>query len=144
MSKIGSLVYLQVATKLLVGETSTDIAQAANIIDVSAKADGRGRGLEYGRLSTTINVSGIADTTPSATKTGIKELLDLQLAGTKVAVSIANYTSVAGTTDVTGDILFTGTALISNVQATFADDTGNTFSATLEIDGLLTTALATA
>ena len=144
MSKIGSLVYLQVATKLLVGETSTDISQAANIIDVSAKADGRGRGLEYGRLSTTINVSGIADTTPSATKTGIKELLDLQSAGTKVAVTIANYTTSAGTTDVTGDILFSGTALLSNVQATFADDTGNTFSATLEIDGLLTTALATA
>lgn len=144
MSKIGTYVYLTVATKLLVGETSNDITQSANMIDVSAKSDGRGRALEYGRLSTTINVSGIADTTPSGSKTGIKELLDLQLAGTKVAISIANYTSVAGTTDVTGDILFTGTALLSNVQATFADDTGNTFSATLEIDGLLTTALATA
>ena len=144
MAKIGSLVYLTVATKLLVGETSVDLTQAANIIDVSAKSDGRGRALEYGRLSTTINVSGIADTTPSATKTGIKELLDLQIAGTKVAVSIANYTTKDGTTDVTGDILFTGTALLSNVQGTFADDTGNTFSATLEIDGLLTSAVSIA
>lgn len=144
MSKIGSLVFLQVATKMLVGETSVDISQAANIIDVSSKSDGRGRGLEYGRLSTTINVSGIADTTPSATKTGIKELLDLQLAGTKVAVVIANYTTTAGTADVTGDWTFVGNALISNVQGTFADDAENTFSATLEIDGLITTPLATA
>jgi hypothetical protein len=137
--KTGSLVLMKVATKLLIGETSTSFTSDSNAIDVSNKQSGRDTNVEYGRMNRTFTVTSIAETTPNGTYWGVKDALDAQEAGTKVAVLLAAYTTKVGTTYVSGDWSLVGTALITNVSVEAGDDAANTLSVTLQIDGALTT-----
>lgn len=138
--KTGSLVFMKIATKLAIGETSSSFSSDANAIDVSSKLSGRDTNVEYGRMNRTFTVSNIGDTTPNATYWGIKDALDAQAAATKVDVILTSYTTKAGTTPVSGDVKLSGTAIITNVSWEAADDGAQTFSVTLQIDGALTVA----
>lgn len=139
--KTGSLVFMKIATKLAIGETSSSFSSDSNAIDVSNKLSGRDTNVEYGRMNRTITVSNIGDTTPNATYWGIKDALDAQIAGTKVAVILTSYTTKAATTPVTGDVKLSGTAIITNVSWESGDDAAQTFSVTLQFDGALTVAV---
>lgn len=138
--KTGSLVLMKIATKLAIGETSSSFTSDSNAIDVSSKLSGRDTNVEYGRMNRTFTVNNINDTTPNATYWGMKDAIDAQIAGTKVAVVLTSYTAKAGTTAVAGDVKLTATCTITNVSAEFGDDSASTFSVTLQVDGALTTA----
>lgn len=139
--KTGSLVLVKIATKLATGETSGSFSQSANAIDVSSKLSGRDTNVEYGRMNRTISVSSIADTTPNPTYFGFKDAIEAQIAGTKVAVLITSYTDKTGATDIVGDTGLSGTGIITDVSWEFGDDSAQTFSLTIQIDGALTPAI---
>ena len=138
--KTGSLVFMKIATKLAIGETSTSFSSDSNAIDVSSKLSGRDTNVEYGRMNRTFTVSNIGDTTPNATYWGIKDALDAQIAATKVAVILTSYTTAAATLAVSGDVKLSGTCIITNVSWESGDDAAQTFSVTLQVDGTLTPA----
>lgn len=141
MSKISSLVFLKIGTKILVGETSNSLSSTSDMIDVSSKVSGRARNIEYGRISQTISVSSIGTWTPPTTEYGFQDAITAQNDGTKATVTITNYTDKTAATEVVGDTIFSGTALLSDVTLDQNDNEAQTFSATLEIDGLLTSAV---
>jgi len=136
--KTGSLVFMKIATKLAIGETSSSFNSDSNAIDVSSKLSGRDTNVEYGRMNRTFTVTNIGDVTPNATYWGLKDALDAQASGTKVAVSVTSYTTKAGTTAVTGDVILSATCIITNVSQDFGDDSAQAFSVTLQVDGALT------
>lgn len=139
--KTGSLVFMKIATKLAIGETSSSFSSDANAIDVSNKLSGRDTNVEYGRMNRTFTVSNVGDVTPNATYWGLKDALDAQEAGTKVAVTLTSYTDKTGGTEVLGDVILSGTCIITNVTSDFGDDSAQTFSVTLQVDGALTVGL---
>lgn len=136
--KTGSLVFMTIDDLINVGETSSSFTQDANMIEVSNKLSGRDTNIEYGRLNRTFTVNNIADTDPNVSVFGIKEALDAQEAGTKVTVKLTSYTDKTVTTKVEGDVILSGEAIITNVSWEAADDSAQTFSMTLQIDGVLT------
>ena len=89
-------------------------------------------------MNRTFTVTNIGDVTPNATYWGLKDALDAQASGTKVAVSVTSYTTKAGTTAVTGDVILSATCIITNVSQDFGDDSAQAFSVTLQVDGALT------
>lgn len=137
--KTGSLVFMKIATKLAIGETNFDFSSDSNFIDVSNKRTGRSTAGEYGRMNTTFSVTNIGDTTPNGTYWGIKDAVDAQIAGTKVAVTVTSYTDKTAGTEVSGDIIFSGTCIITNVSWSGGDDAAQSFSVSLQLDGDLTT-----
>jgi len=139
--KTGSLVFMTIDDLINVGETSSSFTQDANAIEVSNKLSGRDTNVEYGRLNRTFTVNNIADTDPNVSVFGIKEALDAQAAGTKVTVKLTSYTDKTVTTKVEGDVILSGEAIITNVSWEAADDSAQTFSMTLQIDGVLTSAV---
>lgn len=141
--KTGSLVFITIGTKLMVGETSLTLNTATDLIETSNKLNGRGTGFEYGRIRTTISVSSVEDITPVATKMCYADLYALIAAGTKPAILITRYTDKTGVTDVVGDSFFSGTAVISDISADYPDNAMSTLSCNMTIDGDLTTGVNT-
>lgn len=139
--KTGSLVFMTIDDLINVGETSSSFTQDANMIEVSNKLSGRDTNIEYGRLNRTFTVNNIADTDPNVSVFGIKEALDAQAAGTKVTVKLTSYTDKTAATKVEGDVILSGEAIITNVSWEAADDSAQTFSMTLQVDGELTSAV---
>lgn len=139
--KTGSLVLVKIATKLATGETSSSFSQSSNAIDVSSKLSGRDTNVEYGRMNRTFSVNSIADTTPNATYFGYKDAIDAQIAGTKVAVIITSYSDKTGATVVAADTALSGTGIITDVSLEAGDDSAQTFSLTVQVDGALTSAV---
>ena len=139
--KTGSLVFMKIATKLAIGETSASFNSDSNAIDVSNKLSGRDTNVEYGRNNRTFSVTNIGDTTPNATYWGLADALAAQEAGTKVAVTMTSYTSKAGTTVTAGDTIVSATCIITNASFEGGDDSANTFTVSLQVDGALTVAV---
>jgi hypothetical protein len=141
--KTGSRVFIKVGTKLFIGETSSSISTTTTMIPVSSKISGRGSNKEYGRIETSISVSGIEDTTPDAQKLNFKDMYDIIAAATKPAILLTSYTDATAATEVVSDVYFSGTGLISDANAEYPDDSQSTMSCTIQIDGLLTTGVNT-
>jgi hypothetical protein len=137
MSKIGTCVKITLETKELVGELSTSLATAVNLIEVSSKASKRESNFEYGRIANTLSVNSIGETDGTVTTETWKDLHDAAVAGTKVAVEITNY-AADGTTKVIGDVNIAGTALIGNLTEDYPDNDRITYSCDLTFDGAIT------
>jgi len=137
MAKIGTCVKLTLETKELVGELSTSLATAINLIEVSSKASKRASNFEYGRIADTLSCSSIGTTDGAATEETWKALHDAAVAGTKVAVEITNY-DADGTTKTVGAVNISGTALIGNITEDYPDDDRITYSCDLTFDGAIT------
>jgi hypothetical protein len=135
-TKVGTLVKIKIATKLMVGELSTSINSVVNLIDISSKASGRASNFEYGRLAENVSVSSIGTTDSSESAYNWKAAQAAEVAGTKVAVTISEYDS-AGDLE-SGAWIITGTALISNVSFDGPDNDKLTFSCDLTFDGATT------
>jgi hypothetical protein len=134
MAKVGTCVKIKIETKELIGELSTSLATAINLIEVSSKASKRSSNFEYGRLADTLSVSSIGDTDGAASAENWEALHDAAVAGTKVPIEITNY-GIDGTTEVVGDINIAGTALIGNITEDYADNDRITYSCDLTFDG---------
>lgn len=137
--KTGSLVFITIGTKLMVGETSLTISTATDIIETSNKLDGRGTSNEYGRIRTTISVSSVEDITPNANKLSYADMYALITSGTKPEIMMTSYTDKTAVTEVVGDSYFSGTALISDINAEYPDNAMSTLSCNMTINGLLNT-----
>lgn len=136
-TKVGTLVILTLSTKEMVGEMSTSLATAVNVIDISSKASGRATNVEYGRITETLSVSSIATTDGSATSKNWEDLHADIVAGTKVPVVITEY-SEAGGAAVAGAINIAGTAVLSNLNWDIPDNDKQTFSCDMTFDGAIT------
>lgn len=136
-TKVGTFVLITIGGKELVGELSTSLATAVNLIEVSSKQSGRASNFEYGRIADSLSVSSIATTDGSATKENWKDLHDAIVAGTKVAVIITEYDAPGGTA-VSGAVKISGTALISNLTEEIPDNDRITYSCDLSFDGAIT------
>ena len=137
-TKVGTLVKIKIATKFMVGETSSNLASVANVIDISSKASNRTTNVEYGRLAETVSVSSIATTDASESAENWKDAQAAQVAATKVAVTMSEYDS-SGTL-VPGALIISGSAVISNVSLDVPDNEKLTFSMDLSFDGDTTVA----
>ena len=134
-TKIGTLVKIKIGTIALVGETSSNLASVVNVIDVSSKASNRTTNVEYGRVAETISVSSIASTDASIGTYNWKAAHAAIVAGTKVEVSLTEYTSAG--VPVVSAIMISGTAVISNVAFDNPDNEKLTFSMDMAFDGLV-------
>jgi len=132
-TKVGTLVKIKIATKFMVGEMTTSMASAVNLIETSSKATNRSSSFEYGRLAETLSVSSIATTDASIGTENWKDAQAAQVAATKVAVVISEYDS--GGSLESGAIHIAGTALISNCALEAPDNEKLTFSLDLTFDG---------
>jgi hypothetical protein len=137
-TKVATLVKIKIATKFMVGELSTSMASAVNLIEVSSKASNRASNFEYGRLAETLSVSSIATTDASIGTENWKDAQAAEVAATKVAVTISEYDS--GGSLESGAIIISGTALISNCALDAPDNDKLTFSLDLTFDGATTVA----
>lgn len=135
-TKVGTLVKIKIATKLMVGELSTSLASVANLIDISSKASERVSNFEYGRVAETVSVSSIGTTDASESAENWKDAQAAEVAGTKVAVTISEYDSDGVLKS--GAIIISGTALLSNVMLDVPDNDKITFSCDLTFDGATT------
>jgi len=135
-TKIGTCVKITLATKELVGELSTSLSTAVNIIEVSSKDSCNATNVEAGRVAETVSVSSIATTDGTATDENWKDAQAAAVAGTKVAVVITEYDNSG--TEVSGAINIAGTAVISNVSLDIPDNDKITFSCDLSFDGATT------
>jgi len=136
-TKIGTFVLMKIGTALLVGESSSSITSAANMIETSSKINGRESTFEYGRMNRTISVSSVASTDSTLTTYGYKSALEAQIAGTKISFSITEYADQTGAAAVGDATIISGTALISNVSIENPDDDKLTFSLDLQVDGAI-------
>ena len=132
-TKVGTLVKIKIATKFMVGETSSNLASVATVIDTSSKASNRTTNVEYGRLAETISVSSIATTDASIGTENWKDAQAALVAGTKVAIIMSEYDSAGAL--VPGAIIITGNGVISNVALDVPDNEKLTFSMDLAFDG---------
>jgi len=136
-NKIGTAVLTTIDGNELVGELSTSLATAVNLIEISSKASGRASNFEYGRIADTLSVSSIATTDGSATAESWVILHNAIVAGTKVAVVITEYDAPGGT-EVVGAVNIAGSALISNLTEDIPDNDRMTYSCDLTFDGVIT------
>jgi len=136
----GTLVLIQVASGLLVGQNSLDFSSVASMIETSNKTTGDYSSFVSGRINQTLSVGGIASTAKEATAKGYWELLAAQAAGDAVDVTFTEYSSEAGTTEVVGAEKITVSCLISKVDASFPDNESNTFSCDFQVTGAPTQA----
>ena len=111
--------------------TSNDISSEAEIIETKTKCDPGVVGKEYGAVNKSISIDGeYIDTTSvggETTKASHDLLEELQATKTKVVVRIA--TGLADTENLYG------TVIISSLTLTGAAGEVATFSATLDVDG---------
>jgi len=135
MTQKGTLVLIQVATKLLVGQNSLSYSKVATMIEVSSKTSGNHAEFVSGRITDNLSVSGIASSSKEATKAGYWELNDAIEAGLPVSVIFTEYTTEAGTTPVVGAEKITVNALVSNLTWEAPDNDKLTFSCDLQITG---------
>jgi hypothetical protein len=136
-NKVGTVVLITIGGNELVGELSTSLATAVNLIEISSKASGRASNFEYGRIADTVSVSSIATTNGAATEETWKALHDALVAGTKVAVVITEYDAPGGTA-VVGAVNISGSALIGNLTEEIPDNDRMTYSCDLTFDGAIT------
>ena len=132
-TKVGTLVKMKIGTIFMVGEMSTSMASVANLIEVSSKASARASNFEYGRIAETLSVSSIGSTDAAIATYNFKQAKAAQVAGTKIEVSITEYTS--GAAPVAGATMISGTCLISNVAFEDPDNDKLTFSLDMTFDG---------
>lgn len=142
-TKIGTRVLIKVASGLLVGQTSLSSSLAATMIEVSNKLSGKHAEFEYGRLSETLSVEGIASSSKEATLKGYWELRAAVNAHTKVAVTFTEYADETAAADVDGAETITYEALISGLDVSFPDNDKATFTCNLQITGKPTQATNT-
>jgi len=136
-NKVGTAVLTTIDGSELVGELSSSLATAVNLIEVSSKASGRASNFEYGRIADTLSISSIATTDGTATEETWKILHDAIVAGTKVAVVITEYDAPGGTA-VIGAVNIAGSALIGNLTEDIPDNDRMTYSCDLTFDGAIT------
>lgn len=132
-TKVGTLVKMKIGTIFMVGEMSSSMASVAALIEVSSKASARASNFEYGRVAETLSVSSIGSTNAGIATYNFKQALAAQVAGTKIEVSITEYTTAP--LPVAGAIMISGTCLISNVQQDNPDNEKLTFSLDMTFDG---------
>jgi hypothetical protein len=135
-NKVGTVVLITIGGNELVGELSTSLATAINLIEVSSKASGRASNFEYGRVADTVSVSSIATTDGTATTETWVSLHDAAVAGTKVAIVITEYDEPGGTAVVGADNI-AGNALIGNITEDIPDNDRMTYSCDLTFDGVI-------
>lgn len=135
-TKVATCVKITIGANELVGELSTSLSTAVNLIEVSSKASKRSSNFEYGRVADTLSVSSIGTTDGAATEATWKYLHDAAVAATKVAVEITEYDT--GGTAVVGALSITGTALIGNITEDYPDNDRITYSCDLTFDGDIT------
>jgi len=134
-TKIGTRVLIKVAGGLLVGQTSVSSSLAATMIEISNKLSGKHSEFEYGRLSETMSVEGIASSSKEATLKGYWELRAAVNAHTKVEIILTEFSDETAATKVTGAEQLTYNALISGLDASFPDNDKSTFSCNIQISG---------
>ena len=132
-TKVGTLVKMKIGTIFMVGEMSSSMASVATLIEVSSKASARASNFEYGRIAETLSVSSIGSSNAGIATYNYKNALAAQVAGTKVEVSITEFTS--GAAPVASAIIISGTVLISNVAQDNPDNDKLTFSLDMTFDG---------
>jgi hypothetical protein len=133
MTNVGTLVFIKLATTMLVGESSASFKSAQTMIEVSNKQLGNVASFKAGRITQTISVSSLAGTDPAATNYGVKQALDAQASLATVAFIITEYTALNGTTPATGAIKLTGVCLLSNISVEYPDNDKITMSLDLQI-----------
>lgn len=136
MSKIGTRILIKIDDVLLVGQTSLSTSLAATMIEVSNKLSGKHSEFEYGRISETLSVEGIASSSKEATLKGYWELRAAVNAHTKIAIVFTEYVDETGAAEVVGAEELTYEALISGLDASFPDNDKSTFSCNLQITGV--------
>jgi hypothetical protein len=132
-TKVGTLVKMKIGTIFMVGEMSSSMASVAALIEISSKASGRASNFEYGRISETLSVSSIGSTNAGIATYNFKQALAAQKAGTKIEVSITEYTTAP--LPVVSAIMISGTCLIGNVSFDNPDNDKLTFNLDLTFDG---------
>ncbi len=136
----GTLVLVKVASGLLIGQNSMDYAKTSTMIETSSKTTGNHSTFESGRISETLAVGGLASTALEATQKGYWELNAAQEAGTPVDVTFTEYSSEAGTTEVSGKEKITVSCLVSNLSLSAPDNDNITFSCDFQVTGAPTQA----
>lgn len=134
--KVGTFMQIKVADTSLVGELSSSITTACNLIDVSSKASCRASYAEYGRVIETGSVSSIASSTHSEAAYNWKEVQAAIVAGTKLAVVITEYDCDG--VEIVGAVNIAGTVLVSNLTWDMPDNEKTTFSFDYQFDGATT------
>lgn len=134
-TKIGTRVLIKVAGQLLVGQSSVSSSLAATMIEISNKLSGKHSEFEYGRLTETLSVEGIASTSKEATLKGYWECRAAVNAHTKVEVILTEFTDESGVTKTTGAEQLTYNALISGLDMSWPDNDKSSFSLNLQISG---------
>jgi len=139
-NEVGSLIFIKVDTKLLVGQTSLSYASACDMIDISSKDTGRHRNFAPGKISKTISVSGLGSSTKESTNDGYYELETAQDNGTAVAFVVTKYSDETAGTAVVGAESRSGNAYISNLTWDANDNDAISFSCDLQVTGKPTVA----
>lgn len=115
----------------LMGETSTSLKSAQTMIETSNKLSQQSASFKAGRVTRTVSVSSLASTDTATTEYGHEDALAVQEQQVPVDFSITEYDS-AGVL-VSGAIIISGTALLSNVSLENPDNDKTTFSLDLQI-----------
>lgn len=134
-NEVGSLIFIKIDTKLLVGQTSLSYASACDMIDTSSKDTGRHRNFAPGKISKTISVSGMGSAAKEATAEGYYELETAQDNGASVTFVITQYTDQTAGTETVGKESRSGTAYISNLTWDANDNEAISFSCDLQVSG---------
>ena len=139
-NEVGSLIFIKIDDKLLVGQTSLSYSSACDMIDISSKDTGRHRNFAPGKISKNISVSGMGSSTKEATNEGYFELETAQDNGSSVTFIVTKYDDVAAATATVGAESRTGTAYISNLSYDANDNEAISFSVDLQVSGKPTVA----
>lgn len=134
-TKIGTTVFLKLATKIVVGESSTSFKSAQTMIETSNKTSGTDSDFEAGRINRTLSVSSLASTDPQTTTFTFKAALEAQEAKTPIAYILTEYTDKTGATVTPAMSKISGNCFISNVAWEAPDNDKMTFSLDLQGTG---------
>jgi predicted secreted protein len=134
-NEVGSLIFIKIDTKLLVGQTSLSYASACDMIDISSKDTGRHREFAPGKISKTISVSGLGSADKESTAAGYYELETAQDTGDDVAFVVTKFTDETAGTEDAGSEKRTGVAYISNLTWDANDNEAISFSCDLQVSG---------
>lgn len=134
-NEVGSLIFIKIDDKLLVGQTSLSYASACDMIDISSKDTGRHREFDAGKITKTISAGGLGSSTKEATNEGYYELETAQDNGASVTFVITKYTDETAGTEVVGAESRTGVAYISNLTWDANDNEAISFSCDLQVSG---------
>lgn len=143
-NEVGSLIFLKVGTKLLVGQTSVSYTSACDMIATSSKDTGRHTTFAAGKVTKNISVGGLGSSTKETTATGYYELESSQDAGTAIEFVVTKYSDETADTEVVGAESRSGTAYISNLTWDANDNEAISFSCDLQVSGKPTVATISA